>query len=93
MLYKLAQVDQVVIDCTYYSQQEGFKPKKYFSIDRVFRNEAMDATHLAEFHQIEGVVADYNLNLGNLMGISKSSLEDLVIYFFSFIYYFKESKT
>ncbi len=27
-----------------------FKPKKYFSIDRVFRNETLDSTHLAEFH-------------------------------------------
>jgi O-phosphoseryl-tRNA(Cys) synthetase len=35
-------------------QQEGFHPAKYFSIDRVFRNEAIDRTHLAEFHQIEG---------------------------------------
>lgn len=42
MLYKLAQ--------------EGFRPAKYFSIDRVFRNEAIDKTHLAEFHQIEGGV-------------------------------------
>ena len=50
-------------------QQEEFTPVKYFSIDRVFRNEALDATHLAEFHQIEGVVADYNLTLGDLMGI------------------------
>ncbi|XP_016086959.1 phenylalanine--tRNA ligase alpha subunit-like [Sinocyclocheilus grahami] len=56
MLYKLAQ-------------QEKFTPVKYFSIDRVFRNESLDATHLAEFHQIEGVVADYGLTLGNLMGI------------------------
>jgi len=49
--------------------QEKFRPAKYFSIDRVFRNEALDATHLAEFHQIEGLVADYGLTLGNLMGI------------------------
>lgn len=42
---------------------------KYFSIDRVFRNETLDATHLAEFHQIEGVVADYDLSLGHLKGI------------------------
>uniref|UniRef100_A0A3B3ZAH0 phenylalanine--tRNA ligase n=1 Tax=Periophthalmus magnuspinnatus TaxID=409849 RepID=A0A3B3ZAH0_9GOBI len=56
MLYKLAQ-------------QEKFTPVKYFSIDRVFRNETLDATHLAEFHQIEGVVADYGLTLGDLMGI------------------------
>lgn len=43
MLYWLAQ-----------TQRDGFKPAKYFSIDRVFRNEAIDRTHLAEFHQIEG---------------------------------------
>lgn len=35
--------------------QEPFAPKKYYSIDRVFRNEAVDKTHLAEFHQIEGM--------------------------------------
>ncbi|XP_054278644.1 phenylalanine--tRNA ligase alpha subunit [Macrosteles quadrilineatus] len=56
MLYKLAQ-------------EESFKPVKYFSIDRVFRNETLDATHLAEFHQVEGLVADYNLTLGDLIGI------------------------
>ena len=42
-------------------------PARYFSIDRVFRNETVDATHLAEFHQIEGVIADYGLTLGGLM--------------------------
>ncbi|KAI8949673.1 phenylalanyl-tRNA synthetase alpha chain [Xylaria longipes] len=42
-------------------------PARYFSIDRVFRNETVDATHLAEFHQCEGVIADYNLTLGGLM--------------------------
>jgi len=56
MLYKLAQTTP-------------FKPAKYFSIDKVFRNENLDATHLAEFHQIEGLVADYHLTLGDLIGI------------------------
>ena len=42
---------------------------KYFSIDRVFRNETLDATHLAEFHQVEGVIADYNIGLSHLLGI------------------------
>lgn len=46
-----------------------FQPVKLFSIDRVFRNETLDATHLAEFHQIEGVVANVGLSLGDLMGI------------------------
>ena len=44
------------------------KPARYFSIDRVFRNETVDATHLAEFHQVEGVIADFGLTLGGLIG-------------------------
>ena len=55
--------------CTSKYFQDKFTPAKYFSIDRVFRNETLDATHLAEFHQIEGVVADYDLTLGHLIGI------------------------
>lgn len=31
------------------------------------RNETLDATHLCEFHQVEGVIADYGLTLGGLM--------------------------
>lgn len=45
---------------------------KFFSIDRVFRNETLDATHLAEFHQVEGVIVDRNIGLGNLIGIMKT---------------------
>ena len=60
----------LVVNFNYYFEfKEKFTPVKYFSIDRVFRNETLDATHLAEFHQIEGVVADYNLTLGDLIGI------------------------
>ncbi|XP_023162066.2 phenylalanine--tRNA ligase alpha subunit-like [Drosophila hydei] len=46
----------------------GFKPAKYFSIDKVFRNETLDATHLAEFHQVEGVIAQAGLTLADLIG-------------------------
>lgn len=53
------------------NQPGGFKPAKLYSIDRVFRNEATDATHLAEFHQVEGVVADYDITLGHLIGFMK----------------------
>ncbi|GAA6043238.1 hypothetical protein JCM8097_008476 [Rhodosporidiobolus ruineniae] len=56
MLYELA------------NQPGEFKPAKMFSIDRVFRNEAVDMTHLAEFHQVEGVIADRNLTLADLIG-------------------------
>jgi len=50
------------------AQLRPFKPGKYFSIDRVFRNETIDATHLAEFHQIEGFVIGKGLTLGHLIG-------------------------
>ncbi|KAK6939458.1 PheRS, DNA binding domain 1 [Dillenia turbinata] len=53
----------------YQLAQKPFAPKKYFSIDRVFRNEAVDRTHLAEFHQIEGLVCDRGLTLGDLIGV------------------------
>ncbi|KAF7683969.1 putative phenylalanine--tRNA ligase alpha subunit [Astathelohania contejeani] len=48
---------------------KDFKPTKLFSIDKVFRNESVDATHLAEFHQVEGLIAGENLTLGHLMGV------------------------
>ncbi len=44
------------------------RPARFFSIDRVFRNESVDATHLAEFHQVEGVIADFGLTLSGLIG-------------------------
>ncbi|KAH1203917.1 Phenylalanine--tRNA ligase alpha subunit, cytoplasmic [Glycine max] len=53
----------------YQLAQKPFAPKKYFSIDRVFRNEAVDRTHLAEFHQIEGLVCDRGLTLCDLIGV------------------------
>lgn len=44
-------------------------PVKRFSIGRVFRNEAIDATHLAEFHQVDGYILAEGMNLRHLMGI------------------------
>jgi len=72
MLYRLAEMMKA-------AQGGEFKAKKYFSIDRVFRNEAMDATHLCEFHQVEGFVADRNLTLGNLIGVIKTFFEKIGI--------------
>ncbi len=43
-------------------------PKKVFCIDRVFRNEKVDKTHLAEFQQIEGIVIGENVTLCDLIG-------------------------
>lgn len=62
VLYHLAQCAPKLSDGSC-----DFKPGRFFSIDRVFRNEEMDRTHLCEFHQIEGFVIDRNLSLANMM--------------------------
>lgn len=70
MLYRAAQRFQA---------GELFHGLKYFSIDRVFRNETLDATHLAEFFQIEGVVADRGISLGHMMGMLREFFRKLGI--------------
>ena len=49
------------------------------SIDRVFRNETLDATHLAEFHQVEGLIADYHVSLSDLIGVLNTFFQKLGI--------------
>ena len=51
------------------AEDKPFRPRKFFSIDRVFRNETLDNTHLAEFHQVEGFIIDRNLGLNHLIGV------------------------
>lgn len=46
-------------------------PAKVFSIERVFRRENIDATHLPEFHQIEGIIYEEDANFCMLKGILK----------------------
>lgn len=50
-----------------YKKTGVITPRKFFSIDRVYRNETLDATHLCEFHQVEGFVLGKNLSLQDLM--------------------------
>ncbi len=52
----------------YYNNNDK-PPIKVFSIDRVFRNEKVDKSHLAEFTQIEGIVIDENVTLCDLRGL------------------------
>ena len=46
-------------------------PAKVFSIEKVFRRENIDATHLPEFHQVEGIVYEKDANFCMLKGILK----------------------
>lgn len=47
-------------------------PQKAFCIDRVYRRESIDATHLPEFDQLEGVVLDRNVGFKHLLGLLKT---------------------
>lgn len=47
------------------------RPRKYFAIGRVFRNEATDYKHLAEFHQVEGIIVWEGAKFTDLLGILK----------------------
>lgn len=43
-------------------------PQRYFSVEKVYRNDTLDATHLLEFFQIEGWVMAEDLSVRDLMG-------------------------
>lgn len=49
--------------------QSSKEPKKYFSIGKVYRNEATDYKHLAEFYQVEGIVVWEGATFRDLLGL------------------------
>ncbi|MDG6221201.1 MAG: phenylalanine--tRNA ligase subunit alpha [Candidatus Thermoplasmatota archaeon] len=53
------------------------EPCKVFSIERVFRNEALDSTHLPEFYQIEGIVMEPNASFSMLIGLLREFYKSL----------------
>jgi phenylalanyl-tRNA synthetase alpha chain len=59
------------LSARYLAAMKDKKPRKYFAIGRVFRNEATDYKHLAEFHQVEGIIAWEKAKFTDLLGILK----------------------
>ena len=43
-------------------------PQRFFSVEKVYRNDTLDPTHLLEFFQIEGWVMAADLSVRDLMG-------------------------
>ncbi len=59
-------------------------PAKFFSVSKVFRNEALSWKHLFEFIQVEGIVVDPDANFKHLKGylrefFTKMGFEDVRI--------------
>jgi phenylalanyl-tRNA synthetase alpha chain len=46
-------------------------PGKYFGITRCFRHDVIDATHLPDFNQTEGIIVEEGLNFRHLVGLLK----------------------
>ncbi len=46
-------------------------PGRYFATARCYRPDVLDATHLIEFNQIEGIIIDKDLTFRKLIGILK----------------------
>ena len=54
-------------------------PGKYFGVVRCFRYDKVDATHLADFYQTEGIVLGDEVNLRTLLGLLKMFAEEVAM--------------
>jgi len=54
-------------------------PQRFFSIEKAYRNDTLDATHLLEFFQIEGWVMAEDLSVRDLMGTFEEFYEQFGI--------------
>lgn len=52
-------------------------PGKYFGVLRCFRYDQVDATHLSDFYQTEGIVLGDDVNLRSLLGMLRMFAEEL----------------
>lgn len=68
---KLILRTHTTVNTIRYLSENNISPVKVFSIGRNFRREAIDATHLPEFTQIEGIVMEKGANLSMLLGVLK----------------------
>ncbi len=54
-------------------------PGKYFGVVRCFRYDQVDATHLSDFYQTEGIVLGEEVNLRTLLGLLKMFAEEVAM--------------
>lgn len=67
------------VQARYMEAHKDQLPIRIIAPGKVFRNEATDATHEAQFYQLEGLYVDTDVNLGHLKG----TLEHFFSRFFS----------
>jgi phenylalanyl-tRNA synthetase alpha chain len=59
------------------AKNQPLKPIRIISPGRVYRSDAVDATHSPLFHQIEGLVVDKNVTMGDLKGTLETLMKKL----------------
>lgn len=57
--------------------QKNKPPIRIIAPGRVFRNEATDATHEAQFYQVEGLYVDKNVSMSHLKGILEKMMRGI----------------
>ncbi|PIE98908.1 MAG: phenylalanine--tRNA ligase subunit alpha [Treponema sp.] len=57
--------------CSARKLAEAKVPGKYFTISRCFRYDKVDATHLSDFYQLDGIILGEKVNLKTLLGVLK----------------------
>ena len=57
--------------------EQGILPIRIIAPGRVFRSDEVDATHSPSFHQIEGLMVDKNVSLGDLKGTLEKFAKEL----------------
>jgi len=60
-----------------YLAEHPSEPCKIFSLGRVFRREAIDFSHLAEFYQVEGIVMEPGASFAMLVGVMREFYQRL----------------
>jgi phenylalanyl-tRNA synthetase alpha chain len=60
-----------------YLAEHPEEPCKIFSLGRVFRREAIDYSHLAEFYQVEGIVMEPGASFAMLVGVMREFYQRL----------------
>lgn len=57
----------------------GNRELRVFAVSKVYRNENLDYKHLAEFHQMDGIIEGKGLNVSHLIGFLKEFYKKLGI--------------
>jgi len=65
---KLLRTQTSAVQIRYMEKNKDSLPIRIVAPGKIFRNEATDATHEAQFHQIEGLMIDKDVSLAQLKG-------------------------